>query len=322
MTESIIVRVFLVIYALVAISAALLLWKNSAAPDALKNTGIIIASILPVLIAILPYLISEKQSKEFHYALFYDSAEKEIVEGDEFNAYASSYMHMFTNLSRIPDVLKANNFADFMGNKGLDIIEKGILEILSLNFMRVWDIILSESVGPYYTSARSVKKSETKSTFITIGELRKIFSHNKLISTEGILSVDAFVLPPDTTITPSQKDNTRFIIIKNPIATIDIEIFSPSGGVAQQGIWGVLKPDPQNMNRYYSIEYLVKLTMRGSGFNRYSPSFVDYKGWFFNICNILSKYDWEKIDRQIERNEIRKAVSESLKKQENGVINP
>jgi len=148
MYDTFIVRIALIIYVLIAGFAVFLLGRNSAAPDSLKNVGILIASILPVLIAILPYLNPEKIEKHFTYVLFYDSKEGHIITGDKWNPYSSSYMHMFTNLSEVPGALKAKNFSELMEARGLDIIEKGIIEAFLMKFSTHWDIEAKKFEGP------------------------------------------------------------------------------------------------------------------------------------------------------------------------------
>ena len=81
MYDTFVVRMALVIYVLIAGFAVVILGKNSAAPDSMKNCGILLASILPVLIAVLPYLNSEKIEKHFTFALFYDAPNKNIIFG-------------------------------------------------------------------------------------------------------------------------------------------------------------------------------------------------------------------------------------------------
>lgn len=73
--DPIVARVFVVIYAVLATAVAFLMWKNAGSEDALKNAGIAVASILPVLVAVLPYLRREQKSVEYDYALIYDSHE-------------------------------------------------------------------------------------------------------------------------------------------------------------------------------------------------------------------------------------------------------
>ena len=54
MFDSLGVRIALGFYVIFAGIALFLLWRNSAASDALKNAGILLASILPVVIAVFP----------------------------------------------------------------------------------------------------------------------------------------------------------------------------------------------------------------------------------------------------------------------------
>ena len=65
MLESSFVKFAVAIYALFASIAIFLLWKNAAANNALQNSGILVASILPVLISILPYINPQEKSDRF-----------------------------------------------------------------------------------------------------------------------------------------------------------------------------------------------------------------------------------------------------------------
>ena len=238
MTESIIIRAALFLYAIFAFIAIYLIWKNVAAPDALKNTGIVFASIIPILIAALPYIISEKWSDEFHYILIYDSDEKQIVDGESPNAYESSYREMFLNLSLAPESLRANHFNDFMGAPGLDIIEKGILEAMMVRFMSHWDIVYSEWQGPTYMAFRGRKGSINNVQKISLNEIKSIFQHNPLISKKGIIAYSNLALPPESKLITAHSDKCRNISIENRFGKVTIEIRSSGGGAAQQGIWG------------------------------------------------------------------------------------
>jgi hypothetical protein len=76
------VKIALAFFVLLASGVVILLWRNTAAPDSLQNTGILIAGLLPALVAILPYLAVNKDSREFKYFLFFDeSAKKAIMTG-------------------------------------------------------------------------------------------------------------------------------------------------------------------------------------------------------------------------------------------------
>ena len=73
MSEVSFVKGALILYGASALFTVILMWNNASATDAIKNAGIMCASLLPILIVVLPYLIPEKMSTQYTYALFYDS---------------------------------------------------------------------------------------------------------------------------------------------------------------------------------------------------------------------------------------------------------
>ncbi len=85
-----IVKVALICYGFFACGLIFLLWRNAAAPDALRNAGIVVASILPVALLVLPYLSPETIEKRLTYVLLFDSESKQITVGQEPNNYFST----------------------------------------------------------------------------------------------------------------------------------------------------------------------------------------------------------------------------------------
>lgn len=312
MFDSNLVRIFATIYIICSGFALWLLWHNSAAPDALKNTGLLLASLLPVFIAVLPYIKEEKTSRQFVFDLFYDTVDKRVIGGDKFSPYDSNYMHMFTNLSLVPDALAAKDFSEIMDKKGLDIIEKGVVEALLSKFMMHWDIETKKFQGPIGTSETGSWASKLQSETIQLSEIQNIFKHNPLISKEGVLVQSKISMPPKTIINIKKEDKDRTIIIENPYSSIEISIRPSMAGVAQQGIWGIVASDPKNKNRYFVIEYKVTTTFVQKRANVYAPEMKNYKMWFENICDILQKFDWGTVDRQIENRLNREAISKIL----------
>jgi len=310
MFDSNLVRIFLGLYTVFALIALFLLWRNSAAPDALKNTGVMVASLLPVLIAVFPYLKQEKIERYFNYALLYDSTDKTIVTGDMKNPYDMSYIKMFTNLNAYPNALKADSFSEFMGSKGFDIIEKGIIEALLSKYMMHWDIEPKKFQGPVGQSESWSHNSKLGNKIIKLSDLKQIFRHNPLISQPGVLVTSQISLPPDCTIQIQNEMHSRIITFDNSFVTLKITIVSTHGGVVQHGVWGVLLPDEKNMNRYYAIEYNIASTLYVKKTKTHAPEMEYYKRWFENTCDVLAKYNWNTVDEQIEKNLTRKAISE------------
>jgi len=303
------VRSFLFVYAIFASIAVVLLWKNSAAPDGLKNVGILVASILPVLIVALPYLKQEPIEQHFTFILFYDSKDKTITWGDKSNPYFSNYLYMFTNLP--DDALKAENFSELMGSKGLNIIEKGILEALFLKFSTHWDIELKKFEGPIGASESWTSNSKMETQFIELAKIQEVFQHNPFIVKSGFIFPQLSV-PPSSKISVKISENSRAVIFNNPYSTLEIVFHPSSGMVAQQGIWGVLKPDGSNMNRYFMVEYKVDCKLLVKGTKAYSPEMKSYRRWFENVCDELSRYDWNVVDKKVESTLNREAISKIL----------
>ena len=312
MFDSILVRIFVSIYIAFSGFALWLLWYNSAAPDALKNTGLLLASLLPVLIAVLPYIKEEKISRHFVFDIFYDTKAKRIIGGDKFSPYDSSYIHMFTNLSLVPDALIAKDLSEVMDVKGLNLVEKGIVQTLLSKFMTHWDIETKKFQGPIGSSESWSADSKLKSEAIHLADVKNIFKHNPLIFKEGVLVDPNIFLPPQSIIKIKNGDKYRTFIIENPYSSIEFLIRPSMAGVAQQGIWGVLSTDPDNPNRYFVIEYKVIITFTQKRTKVYAPEMKNYKRWFENICDILQRFDWSTVDSQIESRLNREAISKIL----------
>lgn len=311
MAESTIVRAAIIVYSVIALTALNLLWRNAAASDALKNTGILAAAILPVLIAVLPYINVQQESYRYSFILLYDSKDKTLTTGDPWNYYEFLYMQMFMNLSKAPAAMISGDLNEFQGKKGLDIIEKGIIEALMIRFGSHWDVVWRENRGPNYISFSGGKGNVEASKQVSLEQIKKAFSHNSLVSAPDVVVGSGFYIPPGGTLKTSQEDKSRVIDITSSCSTVSITIRPSSSIVAQQGVWGVLKADPQNMNRYYTIEYVVSLSIRPERFKKYSPEIGSYSRWHENIKSILRGYDWEYVDKQIEQRVMREAVSKT-----------
>ncbi|TKB59570.1 MAG: hypothetical protein E8D40_01670 [Nitrospira sp.] len=309
------VKIALVVYGLLACFFIFLLWRNASAPDALKNTGVVLASILPIALLVLPYLSPEKIEERSTHMLLFDSEQKTLILGKEPNNYFSAYIPMYANLSNLEGALAGETFSEFMGEKGKDLIERGILEALLLRFSSGWDIgPVSKFKGPsglstqYYMSPGT----STAKTEISLLQLQNIFNHNRLISHPGVVVMPKLVLPPDCTLQTEQSGHERTIKITNQKLSVQIRITPQMGVVQQRGIWGVQPPDPMNMNRYSSIFFLVSIVGEIGRTWTYSPEMTTYRRWFDNISDGLSAYDWERIDKDIHDAVFRESMTKLL----------
>ncbi len=307
--DTLAVQIMLVVYCILAVSAVFLLWNNAAAPDALKSTGIAMASILPLLVSVLPYLNKEKLETRFTYILLYDSVQKVVTGGQIPNAYYDSYTHMFTNSSAVRSNFKLDKWTDLMGPAGLDIIEKGVVEAMLIRFQNQWDLVTETGGAPTFESLRFTSAGSLETVRLSLEQLQQIFEYNPLISTRGVMAPVGLALPPVSKLAVRQSPNSRRIVITNPYATLTILIESASGGVAQKGILGVQEPDPQNMDRYFLAEYRVSVAMALNRLKNYSPQMELYRRWYANVSEALSQFDWKRVDERIERSLTRAAFS-------------
>ncbi len=67
-----IVRIAVLIYLALGIYVSIALWRNPAAPNSLQNAGVLLAALLPALIAVLPLSTPSELKKEFNLVIFFD----------------------------------------------------------------------------------------------------------------------------------------------------------------------------------------------------------------------------------------------------------
>jgi hypothetical protein len=295
------IQIAIVLYIAVAAIATWLLWNNAAAPDAVKNLGIGFASLLPLLVSILPYLNQEKLEKEFAVVLVHDRIDKGISEGT--GPYLDSYLNMFANLSQSTKHTKIEDIDDFT-EAGFDIIEKGIVESLSSPAQLFWE------GGP---RSRIIEtKTPTVSRILSMDEVREKFRHNSLITMPGILVSKYWSLPPKSRLSVTQRRFARIIAITNPYGTLTVSIRNPSGRAASE-VWGIAERDSKNELRYFHLTYLLSCTFVPARFKNYEKM-ASYKRWYENISEVLAEFDWKNVEAKMERYRTREAISKLSEK--------
>ena len=317
--DSQIVRGALILYCLIAIFSVVLLWQNAAASDSLKNAGIVLASILPVLISILPYINAVKLEKKFTFILLYDSKLSQITTGNNNNnPYIAGYREMFTNLTNHPDSLSSKEPQEFMGNKGLNLIEKGILQSLILEFPLQWDFIPNHYRFPGATSLECDRGENLQVEKINLSELKMIFKHNQLIQYDDVICGNDICLPPKSMLKAeaNEQNKSRTIIINNPFLALTIKVLWTASMPLQQGLWGILEDATTDIKRFHVIVFRVSITAKLNSFKVYSPEMASYKRWFENICDTLSGYDWQNIEKKTQEKLTQDAILKILKGKE------
>lgn len=310
MFESNIVRFFIIpIYVVMALITIYLIGKNSASNDSLKNGSILVASLLPVLIAVLPYLNIREENQSLVFNLIYDSTTKQVITGNHSTPYDYAYIPVFANIPE--EYIKADNFSELMGPKGLDLIEKGIINELLLTFSSHWDFETIKQTTPIGESTQR-KHSNEKFKKLNLDEVIALFSHNKIINTPGVLVGSGLALPPDSKLLISTTDKERTLTISSQKTETTIQIIPTMGGVIQKGLDGIIEPDPENINRYYIISYNINLNFKPKRFEQYSPGMKKYIRWFNNTNEVLKKMTWEEIAEKNQQRLLDDAIKKIL----------
>jgi hypothetical protein len=312
-TEHSIIRVLAVLYGIIVFGVIVLIWLNASAPDVSKNIGIMFAALLPIAIAVLPYTNKDTKSSEYNFVLFYNSKSQTLETTGYLNPYFLRYGPMFSNLSKAPEGMMGPAKPEFFAPTiGLDIIEKGIIDSFHGHFFNHWAMERIENRTPSSISIRGRPYSKETGTSVSIEDIRKLFSHNKLISSPDILTWEKLSLPPGCEIKARQEERQRIIRFKDKYLSTEISIIYTGFHLLQQPVWGLLPLDREDMFRYYELYYLVNLKTEFSRFRRYSPAMEDHERWYENVAEMLSKYDWANVNRRIQENMQRKAIYKTL----------
>lgn len=315
-----IVRLAVGIYVLLGVFVVFSLWWNAAATDATQNTGIVLAGLLPALIAVLPYLEKKELKREFVLALFFDEATQKVVFGDVDGPYVRAYHSVFANLNDsdfrpVPrldsegnEVAQNVSWPDFHSTIGWDLIERALLNKISTTFLGHWDMeFLSPHNTPHGTQ-RMGKMGRGSNLKLPMSKIASRFNHNRLIRDRAETLAPPFLnLPPESEVRTSQDEFRRDILIINRFAKpLRISTAPSSGGIAPRGVWGVLK----SSNGLHILLYSVEIVLDLPRWSR-SPEAKPYVRWFDNIAESLAGLDWNAIDQEIERGLFRQLLLEN-----------
>ena len=127
--------------------------------------------------------------------------------------------------------------------------------------------------------------------------IKSIFKGNAVYDDDSIPVILQLCLPPNGRIVKQSSENSRKIIFKSKLYSVEFDISAQSTMVLQNGIPGILPRDPQNENRYYASFYTIKVTGTSSMLGRYSEDSKEYKRWHENVLDVASELDWEKINQ-------------------------
>jgi hypothetical protein len=296
------VRLAIGFYVFVGTAAVVLLWRNSANPDALKNAGILFAGVIPGLIAILPYLTQRVDTRRFEFALFYDSNLKRVVPIGTYDPYLRAYHNVFTNLKNedfLADAAKTQT--DYWTGRGLDLIERAILIAIAGKFTPHWNMQeFSSQLTPIGETTHYSLGSDQPQQKIEMKDVREVFAHNDLISRpEHDLIFPSFSLPPCGAIHAKKSDGnvaTRTIAIDTCDVRVTITVTPSASGGLPGGVWGIVGPTANLGLLQYSVETQAKFAWA-----KQTSDTKLYEMWVANLNFALQKFDWSNVDSEAEK---------------------
>ena len=240
-----------------------------------------------------------------------DKKEKRLYFGKEFNGYSSAYSVVTTNLGE-SGITNIENPADLMGDKGLDLMERGILESLLQRFWVIWDFDYKDGAGPGFSFSEGRANFTAKRSEVKAESLRKIFDKNEVLQLPSSINYDKIVLPPNTRISNERADHERTIQFINSKLRVSISIRALMSGPLQDGIWGVFEKDPEDMNRFSGCTYVITVSRSKNLLFSYDPEMPVLDRWYQNICQRIAVLDWQRINDAIEKDRFRKTMSKVL----------
>lgn len=231
----------------------------------------------------------------FEYSLFYDADQRVLTTGILPNSYDSSYFPMFSKL--YPNDYEFKDVPEILGPKGMNIIEKGIIQALAMRFMNHWDINPSHISGPGFSITSTGDNSTEDNLRINFEQFAQLFKHNPLMTQEHMLKPLPLNLPPKSKINCIQDDASTVIESSNSEYNLRIRIYRSVAGPLQYGIPGILPRDIKNMDRYFGISFRVSADATLDANN---PKIDLYKRWIDNVNDVLATFDWEHIQKKLE----------------------
>lgn len=308
------VKGVLILYGFAFIGIFIVLWQNSYDVGNAKNLTIIFSSLAAIFAITFPYIKMDRMSDGYNYVLFLDRNSGNILSGECPNPYESRYLNMFVNTSGLKSEYNSKSpFEEMMGEKGLRIVEYGILNAMLVRFRSDWDINVQKQKILMGTQESWAKAGDgKKGAYVSSSSLREYFSFNPIVASKQTIVSPGFWLPPGSklkVVTPEK--NTRDILIEGDRFKTKIRIFATMGRAIPNKISGII-------NRNYKGIDLLGFNY-SIGIETYiSPRILSHrdrnklKKWHVNLSEVLSVYDWERVEEDVDKKMYKQAAEKIL----------
>ena len=246
-------------------------------------------------------------------------------------------MHMFVNLDESELIIKPGPNDDSKDipssfkrqlerdEKGLDFIEYGIINVLTLHFGLAWQAPKITLETPHGTRSHGSSMDPTDRIKLSQAEIRSIFSDNPFIKKyigltvalpargkiERIVATSR--LASENELQKLFSRMRRTISISTPESRIDILLsYSGGGGVtpAIPDIFGSRQPGGGPIDKRFSITY-YDVEIKGA-FSKLLPISWNrkesLKRWHEHIADVLETFDWKSVNAQLKEDRTQKAL--------------
>lgn len=297
------IKAILIAYLIATGFIVFVLYRNSTAPDTYSNLWTLFGALAFVAFSARSYFPPVTREDGIRFAIFHHLKSGRPTSGAWTSPYSRRLSNVYTNTTLLPSALEFGPEMNDLGfRKGIDLLEKGIVQSLLHRFSMHWLLNVSESRGPFSKETSYGRaEADVGSRAIELEEIRRAFSKNPLIATPGIVVGHAMAAPEGATISTSQSDlmpYERTIRIKNRSVEMRITLANSSSGRFPPPEWilGPGKIPPGDEFATYQYQITVRTTV-----NRWIATWEDrnrYQRWHDSVVQLLSEFDWNSIESQ------------------------
>jgi hypothetical protein len=294
---TLVVEIILFLYFVISVLLGIFLWRNASNPETVKNLLLLLAVLISA-----GYFIEalnrpeQKTTVEFHF--YFD---QKLRTWHWLNSwFENEYRPMpwFSGVVSGIDGKDGKVDLTLVWRKGMDLVEKTV----------VWQY------GERFPWVSGYEKNKNVSC-VSQDEIRKVFSHNNLLSDPKIAAPGfgfGLMVPNGARLKSFTIDNDfmRTIEISNLYFQMEIAIRPLSMSVAGGDWLGLFTKKEQTEEfRFYQLDYLVDIKMKSTWFASYNDK-KTFEKWYEEVVSKLKRFDW---DSMIDEYQKRKIIDASLK---------
>lgn len=232
--------------------------------------------------------------------------------GEKSSIYRREYMDIHCNVDTARAHLATNSLNILnVGSTGEELIEKGIILVLMNNFHLHWlwngtDASIGEN--GLSRDKRNLEERFGRGEKLDIPRIKSIFNKNVLINTDGVLVHDCLFIPPGSTLLTGPET----ITISNQFCTLSVSYQSASSGVPSDGLFGVNTLSNGETLQLFRCNYVLAILYEENTKSNTTSDLEPYRHWRETIIGSLSKWDFNNVKKETDKEMQRRATEKSL----------